>query len=598
MRWLLSSFAALLPLTAFGAPPMGDRDLSPPKRGFTAAPNVLLVMTDDQGYGDLGAHGNPIIKTPNLDAFTKESVRLKNFYVSPVCSPTRSSLMTGQYNYRVGIVDTFLGRSMMRTDAKTIAHYLSAAGYRTGIFGKWHLGDNYPLRPEDRGFQETLWNQGGGLAQPSDNPAMDPNTAYFNPILKHNGKDLKTKGYCTDVFTDAALKFIKADSDKPFFAYVAYNCPHAPFQVPEELAKPYTKFDLTANGFPKIGQPWTTRKLNTDAIAHAYGMVDNIDTNFGRMLKALDDKRLAKNTIVIFLSDNGVGGVRWNAGLRNRKGSVYEGGIRSPCYVRWPGKTKPGRVIDTPLAHIDITPTLCDICGVKTDTAFDGKSFAKLLTGESNQWTDRTLFFQWHRGDEPEKFRAFCARGPKYKLVQFNGVAPNPKWKPKYELFDITADPYEQKDLAAEKPEQVARLKKQYELWFADVTKRGFAPPRIVIGSEKENPVRLSREDWRGPKAGWNADSIGHWEIEFAKAGRYKLTIRSREEFSGWEYKLSGESAGVSAGASVDKPTKVISTEQGIGAGKALIEGHITVNGKKRGPMWLELEYLGPAGKK
>jgi arylsulfatase A-like enzyme len=200
-------------------------------------------------------------------------------------------------------------------------------------------------------------------------------------VLKQNGKELKTKGYCTDVFTDAALKFISADSKKPFFAYVAFNAPHGPFQVPEELAKPYAKLDLTAAGFPKVGQPWATPKLNTDEIARAYGMIENIDTNFGRLLKALDGAKLADNTVVIFLTDNGPGGVRFNAGLRNRKGTVYEGGIRAPCYVRWPAQVKGAREIDTPLAHIDITPTILDTCGVAPNTGFDGRSFARMLTG-------------------------------------------------------------------------------------------------------------------------------------------------------------------------------------------------------------------------
>ena len=219
-------------------------------------PNVLLVITDDQGFGDLGAHGNPVIRTPNLDAFAKESVWLKNFYVSPVCSPTRSSLLTGLYNYRTGIVDTSTGRSMMRPDVTTLPQMLAAAGYRTGLFGKWHLGDHYPLRPEDRGFHETLWSHGGGLAQPSDPPEVDPKTAYFDPVLTRNGKEVKTKGYCTEVFTDAAIEFVtKADAAKPFFAYVAYNAPHSPFQVPERFSAPYKKLDLTPNGFPKVGQP-------------------------------------------------------------------------------------------------------------------------------------------------------------------------------------------------------------------------------------------------------------------------------------------------------------------------------------------------------
>ena len=329
MRWITCTIMAFFPAIAAAADP----------------PNVLIVITDDQGYGDLGAHGNPVVKTPRLDAFAKQSVWLRNFYVSPVCSPTRASLLTGFYNYRTGVVDTFLGRSMMRPDVKTLAEYLAGAGYRTGLFGKWHLGDNYPLRPEDRGFQETLWSRGGGLAQPSDPPQVDPKNAYFDPVLTRNGKEVKTKGYCTDVFTDAAEKFITAESKKPFFAYVAYNCPHSPYQVPEEFEKPYSKLDLTANGFPRIGQPWATKKLNVDEISKAYGMIENVDANFGRLMKALDDAKLADNTLVIFLTDNGPGGVRWNAGLRNRKGTVYEGGIRVPCYVRWPKEAKAGSVV-------------------------------------------------------------------------------------------------------------------------------------------------------------------------------------------------------------------------------------------------------------
>jgi arylsulfatase A-like enzyme len=251
-------------------------------------PNVLLVITDDQGFGDLGAHGNPVVRTPNLDAFTKQAAWLKNFHVSPVCSPTRSSLLTGQYNYRTGVVDTYLGRSLMRPDVTTLAQHLAGAGYRTGLFGKWHLGDNYPLRPEDRGFQETLWSRGGGLAQPSDHPDSTPATAYFDPFLTRNGKEERGKGYCTDVFTDAAVRFVSAKADRPFFAYVAYNAPHDPFQVPPAFFAPYQGRDLTPAGFPRVGQPWAGPKLDTNATARAYGMIENIDTNFARLLKALD----------------------------------------------------------------------------------------------------------------------------------------------------------------------------------------------------------------------------------------------------------------------------------------------------------------------
>lgn len=577
MRWLLSTLLALVPLAASAAD----------------APNVIVVITDDQGFGDLGAHGNPVVKTPQLDAFARQSAWLKNFYVCPVCSPTRSSLLTGQYNYRTGVVDTFIGRSLMRPDVKTLAEHLAGAGYRTGLFGKWHLGDNYPLRPEDRGFQETLWSRGGGLAQPSDHPDTVWKTAYFDPILNQNGKEVKTKGYCTDAFTDAALKFVTAESAKPFFAYVAFNAPHAPYQVPEEYAAKYAKLDLSENAFPKTGQPWATKKMSTDEIAKAYGMIENIDFNFGRLIKTLEEKKLAENTIVIFLTDNGPGGVRWNGGLRNRKGTVYEGGIRVPCYVRYPARVKAGHVIDTPLAHIDITPTLLDLCGAKGN-GFDGRSFARMLTNGPGNWLGRTLFFQWHRGDEPEKFRAFAARGPKYKLVQAAGVPQDAKWTPKYELFDISADPFEEKDLAADKPEEVAQLKREYEAWFADVTKKGFAPPRIVIGSEKENPVRLSRQDWRGEKAGWTADSIGHWEVKIEREGRYKVTVYAPGEIAECDY----FGCGVGHLRKFPAGTKdKVTFEQGLFAREGNITVLVTQDKKVHGAHHVEFEYLGPEKK-
>ena len=578
MRWLLSALLLALPASLFAA---------------DTPPNVLIVITDDQGFGDLGAHGNPVLKTPNLDTFAKESVWLKNFYVSPVCSPTRASLLTGLYNYRTGVVDTYLGRSLMRPDVKTLAQHLSATGYRTGLFGKWHLGDNYPLRPEDRGFQQTLWSAGGGLAQPSDPPDADPKTAYFDPALKQNGSVVKTKGYCTDVFTSAALKFITTESNKPFFAFVAFNAPHAPYQVPDTFAAKYAKLDLTEKSFPKTGQPWTVPKLNTDEIAKAYGMIENIDTNFAALMRALEDKKLKDNTIVVFLTDNGPGGLRWNAGLRNRKGTVYEGGIRVPCYVRYPAKVRGGQAIDTPLAHIDITPTLLELCGANSGATFDGRSFARLLTQAPGNWPGRTLFFQWHRGDEPEKYRAFAARGPKYKLVQSAGVAPNAKWTPKYDLFDIAADPFEEKDLAADKPEEVAQLKREYEAWFTDVTKKGFEPPRIVIGSEKENPVRLSRQDWRGPKAGWNADSEGDWEVEIARAGRYKVTFHSPGKLEGGFMTINTEAfIGLNA-----EGTDSLSREANLSAGPTRLSANVTSDKGTRAVTHLTLEYLGPAKK-
>src|SRR6185437_8866907 len=264
-----------------------------------ARPNVILVMTDDQGYGDLGAHGNPKIKTPNLDRFARQSVEFSQFYVCPVCSPTRSSLLTGRYNYRTGVVDTFVGRSLMFADEVTRAEMLGAAGYRTGIFGKWHLGDNYPLRAMDQGFQEALVIKGGGIRQPSDPPGGD---GYFNPMLMHNGRLEQSLGYCSDVYTDAAMQFIEQPSDRPFFVYLPFNAPHGPFEAPEKELAAYRKENLDPDEFPKIGYPQRGR-VGQDDLARAYAMVTNIDENFGRLMNKLDELQLAKNTIVIFLTD-------------------------------------------------------------------------------------------------------------------------------------------------------------------------------------------------------------------------------------------------------------------------------------------------------
>jgi arylsulfatase A-like enzyme len=552
-------------------------------------PNVLVVITDDQGFGDLGVHGNPVLKTPTLDAFAKESVWLKNFTVSPVCSPTRSALLTGQYNYRTGVVDTFIGRSLMRPDVPTLPEQLATAGYRTGLFGKWHLGDNYPLRPEDRGFGTTLWSHGGGLAQPSDHPDLDPKTAYFDPILTRNGKEVKTKGYCTDVFTDAAVEFLTADPSKPFFAYVAYNAPHGPFQVPDADAAPYRKLDLSAAAFPKVGQPWTGPKTNTQDIAAAYGMIANLDANFGRLLKALDEKKLAENTVVIFLTDNGPGGTRFNSGLRNRKGTVYEGGLRVPCYVRWPKNFPAGHAVDVPTAHIDVTPTLLALAEAKPVGPVDGRDLSPLLRDEKAEWPGRTIFSQWHRGDAPEKYRAFSARGPRYKLVQAAGVQPGDKWQPKYELFDIPADPFEQTDLAAKLPDEVAKLKAEYEAWFADVTKKGFDPVRSYIGSEKAPFVRLTRQDWRGEKAGWTPDSVGQWEVFVERAGAYEFTLRSKSDFTGGGLAVGEQAAGF-GGPAVQR-SRSVTLE--LPRGNATLKPRVMLKEKVWGPEYLEVTYKG-----
>lgn len=488
-------------------------------------PNVIVIITDDQGYGDLGFHGNPKIRTPHLDRLARQSVRFDRFYVMPVCAPTRACLMTGRYNYRTRVVDTFLGRAMMDPAEVTLAEMLLAAGYRTGIFGKWHLGDNYPMRAHDQGFQETLVLKGGGIGQPSDPPG---GSSYFDPVLQHNGRQVKRKGYCSDVFTDAAIEFIEASRDRPFFVYLPYNCPHAPLEVSESDLKPYRDMHLANDQFPGAGHP-LPRPLDPEVTARVYAMVTNIDDNVGRLLSALDDRGLARDTIVVFLTDNGPQQVRYNSGMLDRKGNVHEGGIRVPCFIRWPASLQADRVVDRIAAHIDLAPTILDACGVARPggVAFDGRSLLPLLTNQAPAWPDRTLFFQWHRGDVPERFRAFAARSQRYKLVR--PEQPKESRRPPeetFELYDMEADPYEFRNVAGQHPDVVARLRAEYEAWFDDVGRtRGYEPPRIVLGAIEENPSALTRQDWRGPNAGWAPDQLGYWEVDVSGPGTYAIRL-------------------------------------------------------------------------
>lgn len=502
-------------------------------QGKAKKPNVLIVITDDQGHGDLGLHGNPVIKTPNLDKFARQSVRMKNFYVSPVCSPTRSSLMTGRYNYRTGVVDTFQGRSMMHPDEITIAAILKALGYRTGIFGKWHLGDCYPLRPVDHGFDEELVLKGGGIGQASDPIGGE---SYFNPILQQGGKQIRKEGYCTDIFTDAALDFIGKNKDGPFFCYVAFNCPHTPLEVPKKYHEMY-KGKTGLDQFPKLGFP-IGKGYDADVTAKIYGMITNIDDNFARLMAKLDELGIADDTIVIFLTDNGPQQPRYNSGMRGLKASVFEGGTRVPFFVRWPGGFKGDRDVVEIAAHIDIAPTVAAACGgaMPKDRTIDGKNLLPLWKSSSplppgegpglRDWPDRSLFFQWHRGDVPELYRAFAVRAQQWRLVQPVGVAEGSTFdKTKLMLFSIKDDPNETKDVAAKNPEVIADLKKRYEAWFADVeSTRKFAPPRIVIGSDKEPVTVLTRQDMRvtpGAKAG----AAGYWLLQAEKAGKFDVAV-------------------------------------------------------------------------
>jgi arylsulfatase A-like enzyme len=433
--------------------------------------------------------------------------------------------MTGRYNYRTRVVDTFMGRAMMDPDEVTVAEMLAPAGYRTAIFGKWHLGDNYPLRAIDQGFQEALVLKGGGIGQPSDPPG---GSSYFDPVLQHNGRQVKRQGYCSDVFTTAAIQFIEANRARPFFVYLAFNCPHTPLQVPDAYLKPYQDMHLTNDQFPAAGHPLPA-PLDPDVTARVYGMVTNIDDNVGRLMRALDERGLARDTLVVFLTDNGPQQVRYNSGMLDRKTSTHEGGIRVPGFVRWPAALPSDRVVDRIAAAIDITPTILEACGVSPPwgVAFDGRSLLPLLRASAADWPDRTLFAQWHRGDVPERYRAFAARTQRYKLVRTEQALKSPLALEKtLELYDMETDPLETHNIAAENPAVVARLRAAYDRWFDDVGRtRGYDPPRIALGAPQENPTTLTRQDWRGPSAAWTPQGLGYWETEVIRPGRYSITL-------------------------------------------------------------------------
>lgn len=571
-------------------------------------PNIVVIIADDMGHGDLGFHGNPKIKTPHLDKLAKQSVRMTSFHVAPVCSPTRASLLTGRYNYRTGVVDTFVGRSMMHPDEVTLAEVLRAAGFKTGIFGKWHLGDCFPLRPMEQGFEESLVHRGGGIGQPSDPPG---GSSYFDPILQHNGKQVQKKGYCTDVFTEAAIDFIGKNRAGPFFVWLAYNAPHGPHEVPASYEAPYAKVNLEHDQFPKVGYP-LPGKANQQNLAKVYGMVTNIDDNVGKLLAKLAEWGIDDNTIVIFLTDNGPAFPRYNSGMRGIKGTVFEGGTRVPFFVRWPARLKGDRDIDRIAAHIDLMPTLMDACGIEPPTPLapakgkgpliaeelqlDGKSLLPLWLGQKVDWPDRLLFFQWHRGDVPQIYRACAVRAQKYRLVQPEGVQEKKGvvfeplgFEGKFLLFDIENDPYETKDVAAEHPEVVVQMKQAYTRWFKEMAlARAFQPPRIFLGSKEENPVVLTKQDWRGPKAGWGPKDLGGWEVKVVSDAKYDVTIHLPPGVQGGTAHLKIRDKLL--GKKIDPQAKHVTfLDVRLPEGNARLEAWIAQGTDTRGPQFVEV---------
>jgi len=478
----------------------------------TDRPNVILVITDDQGYGDLGCTGNPWIKTPNIDAFHEEAARFVDFHVSPLCTPTRGALMTGHRPVRNGAWATCWGRSILRREETTMAQVFAASGYRTGMFGKWHLGDNYPYRPQDRGFDVAIWHKGGGVGQTPDFWG----NSYFDDTYFHGDEPRPHEGYCTDIWFDEALRFIESARPGPFFAYIATNAPHHPYLVAENYREPYeTNPDIPEPGF--------------------YGMITNIDENFGRLRRRLVEWGLEDNTILIFMTDNGSSGGctlgpgqfvdrGYNAGMRGKKASYYDGGHRVPFFIRWPaGGIGGGRDIAEMALHVDVLPTLIELCGLRPpeDIEFDGQSLAPLLRGRADELPgDRVHFVQYHQSTEPPEMWTNAVMTRRWRLVR--GL----------ELYDIKADPAQRHDVAAAHPDVVERLRRAHEAWWQEVSPLFERYCPISLGNERENPTRLDAMDVLGDVA-WNQchiaaarKSTGTWAVDVERTGRYRVSLR------------------------------------------------------------------------
>jgi arylsulfatase A-like enzyme len=451
-------------------------------------PNIIFILTDDQGYGDVSANGNPILKTPNMDRIHDEGVRFLDFHVSPTCSPTRSALHTGRHEFRNGITHTILERERMTLNATTLPQVLKTAGYTTGIFGKWHLGDEADHQPGQRGYDEVFIHGAGGIGQSYPGSCGDaPGNTYFSPYILHNGKFEKTEGYCTDVFFAQATKWIESVKGKqPFYAYIATNVPHAPLQVRDEDLARYKG------------------KVQDENAAKFFGMLANADDNIGKLLAKLTEWGIEKDTLVVFMNDNGgTAGVKvFNAGMRGAKGTPFLGGTRASSFWRWPGTLTPGDV-KALSAHIDFFPTIAEIAGAKlTDEVkaqVEGRSLVPWLEKPDAPAEDRTLFAhvgRWEKGKPPEtgKYRNCSVRTTRWQLVHAGGKKG--EGPDAWMLFDLQADPGEENDVAAANADTVTRMSAEYEKWWTSVR------PMMVnedVPLAENQPFRVLFEKQFGP---------------------------------------------------------------------------------------------------
>lgn len=492
-------------------------------------PNVIVVMTDDQGYGDLSCHGNPVVRTPNLDRLHDESVRLTDFHVAPMCTPTRSQLMTGVDALRNKAMGVSSGRALLRRDLPTMANIFADSGYRTGIFGKWHLGDNYPYRPQDRGFHEAIWFPSSHIGSVPDYWQND----YFDDTYFHGAERKKFEGYSTDVFFREAMSWMtnRAEAGEPFFTYLALNAPHGPLYVPDKYRAAVS--ESLEKALPQLPKLEPNAKK---ALVSFLAMIVNIDENMGRLENFLKDHNLRDNTIVVFLTDNGstMGQRYYNAGMRGSKTTLWEGGHRVPCFVRWPAGNlrSPGDVKELTQVQ-DILPTLVELCGLKKPEKvwFDGVSLAKLLRGEADELPDRMLFINysrmpWSTRRATPDSAAIVRRGEgavlwkRWRLVQDK------------ELYNIDDDPEQKHNVLKEHPKIAARMRVGYGTWWETLKDEINIPERVIIGHEAEPESTLTACEWydvivdqqRQVRIGDNRN--GAWHLEVAAPGTYRFELR------------------------------------------------------------------------
>lgn len=523
--------------------------------GELSKPNIILIMTDDQGYGDYSCHGNPWLQTPHLDQLSKESVNFSNFHVATTCSPTRAGLLTGMHCNRTGTWHTVNGRSFLATRFPTIATYLKEVGYETSIFGKWHLGDNYPFRPQDRGFEEVLIHLGGGVGQGPDYWGND----YFDDTYVHNGEEKKYDGYCADIWFGEAVEYIKGrqNSNKPFFCYISSNTAHSPHYAPAEYIEPFLDNDEVVNpGF--------------------YGQVSNIDDNVGRLMASLDELGLDENTIILFTNDNGTAGGAalgegghvvkgFNAAMRGKKASEYEGGHRVALFAKFPSAMDIQLNTYQDLTnYTDIVPTLLDIAGHKQnpESGFDGESILPLIqNGSQESLKERVVIVDTQRSELPVKWKRSCVMKDQWRLIN------------QAELYNLTFDPGQQDNIIEHHPDLAESMRGAYEEWWSDQEADHLIDNRIIVGHELENPSLLMSHDWHAEATPpWHQAHVrsaqvsnGPWSLYVDETGEYEIRLYR------WHPALN------------KKPSEELPAYDDWKVGKALslVSGKISCNGEE-----------------